>query len=279
MSEIKNETFTDKEINEAIEKLTLYSAKEHDEKFNPQEYLEGFYKTAKEDVAMQIVLFFLPGILYRLPPHIENALDLGAGPTVYVPIAMRNRVQNIFTSDYAKANREELVRWITKDKNSFNWSNVCEWISSIEANLESFEKMQDDARDKIRAVLEVNVFYDYPIKNVYYEVKNNTIIPKQFDLVTTVFCLEYATETQNDYEKVVRNTIGLIKIGGYLLQGGVLEANEYSFGETRFKCFHLRHEVLLKTLKENGMETDPKTGNFKFIEHEGIFILVSKKLK
>ena len=48
------------------------------------EYLEGFYKTAKEDEAMQIVLFFLPGVLYRIPNMIENLLDLGAGKVEFV---------------------------------------------------------------------------------------------------------------------------------------------------------------------------------------------------
>jgi hypothetical protein len=51
---------------------------------------------------MQVVLFFLPGILYRIPQQIENVLDLGAGPTVYIPIAMRNRVTNFYTSDYSQ---------------------------------------------------------------------------------------------------------------------------------------------------------------------------------
>lgn len=67
------------------------------------DYLKDFYSTHKDDGAMQIVLFFLPGILYRIPDQqIENVLDLGAGPTCYIPIAMRNRVQNFYTSDYAE---------------------------------------------------------------------------------------------------------------------------------------------------------------------------------
>lgn len=57
----------------------ICSASEHHDKFVPQDYLESFYKTASEDTAMQIVLFFLPGILYRLPEKVRTALDLGAG--------------------------------------------------------------------------------------------------------------------------------------------------------------------------------------------------------
>ncbi|KHJ83923.1 NNMT/PNMT/TEMT family protein [Oesophagostomum dentatum] len=80
--------------------------------FDPNAYLESFYKTASEDTAMQIVLFFLPGILYRLPRPIRTVLDLGAGPTVYIPIALRNQALQIFTSDYAQVNRDVLQSWI-----------------------------------------------------------------------------------------------------------------------------------------------------------------------
>lgn len=42
-------------------------------------YSKGFYKSAREDTAMQIVLFFLPGMICRLPRTIKTMLDLGAG--------------------------------------------------------------------------------------------------------------------------------------------------------------------------------------------------------
>ncbi len=61
-----------------------------------------FYVSAKEDEAMSVMLFFLPGILYRLPKEVSTLLDLGAGPTIYVPLAVRNRADNVYTSDYSK---------------------------------------------------------------------------------------------------------------------------------------------------------------------------------
>jgi hypothetical protein len=70
--------------------------------FDPDEYLNGFYISPREDEAMSVILFFLPGILYRLPNTVKTILDLGAGPTIYVPVAVRNRAENIYTSDYSK---------------------------------------------------------------------------------------------------------------------------------------------------------------------------------
>ena len=59
--------------------VLLMSSKNCGIKFDPDKYLEGFYKSPREDVAMQIVLFFLPGIVCRLPRNIATMLDLGAG--------------------------------------------------------------------------------------------------------------------------------------------------------------------------------------------------------
>lgn len=88
--------------------------------FDPDKYLDGFYKTEKEDTAMQIVLFFLPGMVCRLPRDIGTLLDLGAGwsrkhlprtlklsknssgPTVYIPLATRNHVSAFYSADYAQ---------------------------------------------------------------------------------------------------------------------------------------------------------------------------------
>lgn len=64
-----------------IATFPIFPAKDHQKEFNPNEYLEGFYTSPKEDGAMQMVLFFLPGILYRLPEKVHTLLDLGAGKT------------------------------------------------------------------------------------------------------------------------------------------------------------------------------------------------------
>ncbi|KAK0420751.1 hypothetical protein QR680_014863 [Steinernema hermaphroditum] len=254
----------------------LFAAKDHDVHFEPEAYLNGFYTAATNDGAMTLVLFFLPGILYRLPDKIDNILDLGAGPTVYIPIAFRHRADAIYTSDYALANRTTLTEWIQAKKDSFDWTNVCKWIQSIEASRESSEAMQQLARSKMRAVLEVNVHKPDVVQGVHFSTSAEPV-PKQFHVVSTVFCLEYASETLDQYEMAVASAVSLIRPGGYLLQGGVLHATEYSFGNRRFRCFTLTQEVLLATLEKNGMCVDSKSSGFKIIHNDDIFILVSQK--
>ncbi|CAJ0596670.1 unnamed protein product [Cylicocyclus nassatus] len=248
----------------------------HKDKFDPRAYLESFYKEPSEDTAMQIVLFFLPGILYRLPRQIRTVLDLGAGPTVYLPIALRNQAQEMYTSDYAPANREFLKKWI-ENESAFDWTNVCHWISNIEASDDEPAVMQQKAREKMNAVLEVNVHKMPVVQGVHWQRKGTTV-PEKFQLVSTVFCLEYSCETLEGYKEAVQGACGLIEDGGYLMQGGVMDSTTYNFGGKCFKCHRLKRSHVEEALKENGMATKEADG-YKFITHEDIFLLISRKIK
>ncbi|TKR77562.1 hypothetical protein L596_018510 [Steinernema carpocapsae] len=136
--------------------------------------------------------------------------------------------------------------------------------------------MQDLARSKIRAVLEVDVHKEEVIRGVHFAVPD-VEIPKQFHVVSTVFCLEYASETREEYENAVESAVSLIRPGGYLIQGGVLHATEYSFGNRRFRCFTLTQEILIATLKKNNMDVNRSSSGFKIIHSDDIFLLISQK--
>ncbi|CAL2038126.1 unnamed protein product [Caenorhabditis brenneri] len=252
------------------------AASEHKDKFNPSAYLDCFYKSASEDTAMQIVLFFLPGILYRLPEKVRTVLDLGAGPTVYLPIALRQRAESIYTSDYAPANRDTLISWI-ENRSTFDWDNVCKWIANIEASMETGKQMQEKTRKLMRAVLDVNVHESPVVQSVVWKEKDSTSVPEKFQVVSTVFCLEYSCETLEGYFRAVRSACSLIEDGGYLIQGGVLDATTYNFGGKTFRCHRLKQAHILESLKANGMSTTAEQG-YKFITHDDIFLLVSKKI-
>uniref|UniRef100_A0A914W3V5 Uncharacterized protein n=1 Tax=Plectus sambesii TaxID=2011161 RepID=A0A914W3V5_9BILA len=252
-------------------------AVDHFDQFDPIAYLSGFYKSPQEDDAMKIVLFFLPGMLYRVPIG-GSLLDLGAGPTVYVPMTFRQRVDHIYTSDFAPVNRAELRRWWLNEPDQFDWSAVCAWISSIETGDEkrhTQHAIEQATRAKIRAVLAVNVHNDDSVIDRSQTFPEACIVPQQFDIITTVFCLEYASETFEQYRSAVRNALKLLKPGGYLVQGGVFHAKHYSFAGRRWRCHFLRQPEVLQCLAENGMETSGE--DFKLICREEIFVLVSRK--
>uniref|UniRef100_A0A915PFF7 NNMT/PNMT/TEMT family protein n=1 Tax=Setaria digitata TaxID=48799 RepID=A0A915PFF7_9BILA len=243
--------------------------------FNPDEYLQAFYSTPTNDTAMHTILFFLPGILYWIPEKIRTLLDLGAGPTVYVPITFRKRAEHIYSADYAENSCDMLKNWV-ENKSSFEWTEICKWIASIEDSDESPAMMEQSARSRFEAILRADLHDEPIIKCVYYKSPNANDIPKQFHVVVSIFCLEYSSENLEDYRRAVRSAVNLIEPNGYLIQGGVLQANDYYFGNRRYKCHHLRKEEVIESLKENNMTTE-KDGNFKWFEFDEVFLLIARK--
>ena len=60
------------------------------------------------------------------------------------------------------------------------------------------------------------MFKEPVVQGIHFK-KEGIDIPKQFDVVTTVFCLEYASETYEEYQQAVKGACSLIKPGGFLV--------------------------------------------------------------
>jgi SAM-dependent methyltransferase len=228
---------------------------------------------------MSHVLFYLPGIIHAIP--IGGALvDIGAGPTIYVPLIFRHRVDRIYSADYASINRHRLIQWWTNDGSSFDWTAICKWLAKIEDNeRETPVDMQRYAREKMGAIVAVDVLNDRMIFDPSLTHPTGAQLPNQFDVIVTIFCLEYATETTAEYRRAVRNALRLLKPGGYLVQGGVLNARQYSFGGKRFRCHCLSERELVECLRENDMHIDrhQPPHHFRLIIRDDTFVLCSRK--
>ncbi|CAG9532655.1 unnamed protein product [Cercopithifilaria johnstoni] len=253
----------------------LCSASEHAINFNPDEYLRSFYSIPTNDVAMHTILFFLPGILYWIPEKIRTLLDLGAGPTVYVPIIFRKHAKHIYSADCAENSCDMVKNW-AENKSSFEWTEVCKWIACIENSNEAPAVMEQNARSRFKAVLRADLHAEPIIKCVHYKCSDNDNTPQQFHVVVSIFCLEYSSENLEGYRHAVRNAVSLIEPNGFLIQGGVLQANDYYFGSKRYRCHYLTKEQVIESLRENNMAVE-KDGNFKWFEFDDVFLLITKK--
>jgi 2-polyprenyl-3-methyl-5-hydroxy-6-metoxy-1,4-benzoquinol methylase len=98
----------------------------------------------------------------------------------------------------------------------------------------------------------VNVQCDKVIRSVEY-LCIGAESPEQFDVVVTIFCLEYSCENLHDYQRAVRGAVQLIKPGGYLIYGGIMNASDYGFAGRRFSCHYLIKQELIDTLKVGGL--------------------------
>ncbi len=274
-AEVEQETSHDAEtMDDDPDNFPIYDPKDHGTVFNPGAYLSAFYSSADDDSAMKMMLFFLPGMAYRLPEG-GSLLDIGSGPTVHVAFTFRERVDAIYLSDFAAQNRRELVKWWLEEEDCFQWTEILNWLRLIEAKNKPGPAIDVATREKIQAILACDVLEPNVI-DLEHSYPTGVTVPSQFDLITSIFCLEYATNCSRDYNRAMQNVSKLLKPGGHLLLGGVLEETCYYFGKCKFRCHFLTKKELFKSLADAGLDTD--ANSIRFIVYDSVFIVLAKKL-
>ncbi|VDO21719.1 unnamed protein product [Haemonchus placei] len=235
--------------------------------FRTDAYLQDFY-TKVEDPAMQMVLTCLPNIVARLG-NVKRVLDFGAGPTIHVAASFRNQADEIYLADYLPQNRKELSLWC-KGRSEFDWSVPLKMILSQEGNSwTDLDQMIALTRQKICGVYHCDCFASPSVD-----------LPKQlhgkFDVLVTIFCVEYCCKTYEEYKMAIKNIADQINPGGFLVMGGILEETWCSFGGRVFSCLYITKEMMLNALEEAGLrrEDDRKCVMF---EVNDMFLICARK--
>ena len=59
-------------------------------------------------------------------------LDFGSGPSILEAICGSRRIPNIVCADLLDANQQEIIKWLNKDADAFDWSSYIQYISGKE---------------------------------------------------------------------------------------------------------------------------------------------------
>lgn len=239
----------------------LLTRDDYPETFDSKAYLNAFYTKADNEPAMKLVLSQLPMIAERvsknLKPGTGRLLDVGSGPTIHVACAFREKMNEIYLSDFLVQNREELERW-RRSEGRFDWTNIVKFLALMEGQPDERHKMENVARSKVHGVLPCDIFETNVIP---------TKIQTDFDVVTTFFCIEYATVNAAEYQKAVKNVTSLIKPGGFFVMGGVMNSTWCSFGGIRYSCFTLSEAEMFSALKNGGIDVNDHE-NLKYYNYD-----------
>ena len=74
----------------------------------------------------------------------------------------------------------------------------------------------------------------------------------QYDVITSVFCLECATKSVTEYTRALENVAMLLKPGGYIVLAGTLEEQHYTVGEYTFWNANTQKEDVNSALENTG---------------------------
>uniref|UniRef100_A0A8R1TV52 NNMT/PNMT/TEMT family protein n=1 Tax=Onchocerca volvulus TaxID=6282 RepID=A0A8R1TV52_ONCVO len=220
-----------------------------------------------DDPAMQMMIMLLPIIAERIDCY-DSLLDFGAGPTIHVSVVFRNKVNNIYLADYLPQNRNELLRWTT-GQSLFDWTPVLKMIASVEGSgWLHLKEMEQYTKSKIRSIFHCNC-------HTKPSISAPEILQNNFDIVVSIFCLEYCSNSEMEYKEAVRNVADQVKPGGLFIMGGVLEETWCSFGGCKFACLYLTENLLFQALREADLLVDEQS-NIYYCSN-GIFLICCKK--
>ncbi|CAJ0929637.1 unnamed protein product, partial [Mesorhabditis belari] len=232
-------------------------------------YLKDFY-TKVEDSAMQMVLTFLPVVVQRIGP-VKRVIDFGAGPTIHVSVCFRNTADELYLADYLPQNRKALQEWFD-EKMDFDWSVPLKIIDTREGgNWSNIKNMEPAARKKVKGIYHCDCFEDPAIKC-------SEDLQGTFNVLVTIFCVEYCCNTFDEYKASIKNMSRQIALGGYLVMGGVFEETWCSFGGRNFTCLYITQEMMMEAFKEAGLSMENDKACVLY-EVNGMYMVVAKKIE
>jgi SAM-dependent methyltransferase len=173
----------------------------------------------------------------------EWLLDIGSGPSMWAAFFQSRKFNNIIMSEYASANRAELIKWLNNHSDAYDWHKQTKFISKLE-NIGENELIKR-TREAIKAVIPVDV------NKLGLGLIESYWFPK-FDCVTSSFCLEVVASNPDSLRDVTIKSIkGLLKPNGFLILQGILKESSYSVGEQQFQHYPYEMDEIISAIEAN----------------------------
>ncbi|KAI6214666.1 hypothetical protein M3Y94_00295400 [Aphelenchoides besseyi] len=265
----------------------IFDPTDYETEFDGAAYLDYYYSHDAMQSETRISLFALPNFAEALRKNVpknerRTLLDIGCGPASFSAISFRNIVEEVYLSDFLTQNLNILENWVTQ-KDSFDWTAVLKVIArneGIRTEHSILMEMEEKARIAVKngGILHADVHNENVLEQTS-TVKSNS----QFDILVTIFCLESACRTYEEYSNALKNILRLLRPGGTLILGTVLEDQSYTSGicagkPKLFTLLSLKLEWIVDELIANAMETNEMT-HLGLPSHGVGFIMISKWIR
>ncbi|MBN3315894.1 NNMT methyltransferase, partial [Atractosteus spatula] len=250
----------------------------YQENFDSRVYVNSYYSrpTGHSDESQ-----LLPFVLRSLSKTFSSGrykgqrlYDVGSGPSVHTLISACEYFDEIVVSDFTDSNREEMKKWLKKEKGCFDWSYVIQFVCEMEGK-RTPEEAEENLRSRVTRVLKCDVRLENPFQPVVLEPA---------DCVLTSLCLEAACKDQDTYRQALKNVASLLRPGGVLVMIGVLNETFYVVGEHRLSCLPLTQSFVKDAVGALGFSIKtfdtipgPDKEENQVSDFEAVFFLTAEK--
>ncbi|XP_061432969.1 nicotinamide N-methyltransferase-like [Lethenteron reissneri] len=248
--------------------------------FKAREYLDTYYNTTPEDSPKRD---FFPELLQFLHSTFNNGeirgqrlLDVGSGPTIHQVLSASEWFPEIYLSDYAQSNREELQSWLCRSPDAFDWTKTIEFVCRLEGHRKTVEEKSVHVRKAVRAVLPCDVNQEDPLLGSWSQ--------GPFDCIISTLCFEAACRSIGDFTAALGHVCRLLRPGGWFILATELGETFYHMGSEIFHVLSLDETVIRQVVGDAGLiiqqlelHLAPKPSPDDVNDHQALLFLRAQK--
>ncbi|XP_063292350.1 nicotinamide N-methyltransferase-like [Pelobates fuscus] len=251
---------------------------EYENDFDARKYLDTFYALDPEapeiDKESQFLLKFIEHLVASGYLQGESLIEIGSGPSIHHILPASNSFKKIYLTDYNQGNLNEIEKWLQGKEDAFDWSPYMKYVCDLEGNSTTPEEKAEKIK-KCVSVLKSDVTKANPLEP-------NSLPPA--DCVIIAGCLICACKTVEDFKSGLKNTVSLMRSGGYLTLIDYMGASYYVVGKEKFPLLSINEDLVKQAIIEAGCVIEEFTmfKDFDFTEEvfdcKKIFCILARKL-
>ncbi|OCT72541.1 indolethylamine N-methyltransferase [Xenopus laevis] len=253
----------------------------YEEKFNPQTYLETFYKPNSGVIITEGCLEFILRKLHETFTERgvkgETLIDIGQGPTIYQDLSACESFKEIIGAEYTDCNREYYEKTLRNEPGIFDWTTAIQAVCDLEGKGTTVEEKREKLKKTVTKIIKCDINKSNPVEPL--------VLPR-VDCVMTIWCLECASDLDS-FCNALKNISSLLKVGGHLIIAEILNCTYFLLGGTRFSCVTLTEEFMRNAITDAGFSIidlevlvrKPDKMHYNLSDHDSIIFLLARKLR
>lgn len=199
----------------------------YDQLWDPQAYLRQYHSqefiTDDEEAIYQRLVAFLK----RTGRTYKQALDVGCGPTVYLHTALAPYVGELHLADYVPENLSEIQKWLQGEAGAHNWDSNIRHVLEIERQTQVSKAEIEERKALMRRKVTT-------LKRCDLRQTQSLGKGAAYDLVLSAYCVDAATDSKQEWQRLTRNLLSLCADGGTIVLISSRKARRYKIED---KCF------------------------------------------
>lgn len=217
---------------------------------SPRDYVVENYPESdpRENRETQGILTRLHSIFSRYQKPAEfvsvNAIDVGAGPTVYQYISERNVVDRITVTDYNPSWLDVTKEWVERKPDAISWDSYFSNVLTKEEGSEPTSAEINSAKEELRSKI-----HDIQTLDILHKETWPAGLESSFEIGTMHYCAESITDNKTDFMTAMINFSSLIRPGGTAVMSFLKNAPFYEAEGKVLPAFPVNEEYVKRVLE------------------------------